>query len=806
MTGFTPPLKVTCADHEGDGAVAVPAVGRQEVERRLRLDRADDGRGAADDRGVGGAVRARRTASRRATARAEVQLRRTGRAAAPLWRAGVRGPRRRPGRCSSVNNIEVIYDHVILVLKGVSLEVPEGGIVALLGANGAGKTTTLKAISNLLRAERGEVTKGTIEFARRAHRPRSSPSELVKRGVVQVMEGRHCFEHLTVEENLLTGAYTRGDGERAIARGPREGLRLLPAAARSGARAQAGYTSGGEQQMTAIGRALMARPEDDPARRAVDGPGAAARRGDLRDRRQDLNAEERRHLPARRAEHQRRAALRRLRLHPGERPRGAGRRRRRRCASNEDVKEFYLGLSARAGARASATSRATGAASAGCRDAGDDRQPLPQASLTQRTGFALAEALRQAARRRAAGGRRPDPPDQRPPDRWRAPTSSCPIRSTGRGCARRTPRRRSPINSFLPWRDATDQLPLAGWIGFDAVQFEVRCPTGLRGTPPHLDLLALRGEAAVAVTVRCIEYLSRRKTASRASYDRLLADDPGLEPWRRQLERLRARAAALSPRRSGRADQIRPGARADLSRAPDHVALPVSGSRSTPISSRSSAATARSSPSWRRRCADARVTFAAQSFEAMWRDWASAGRAGLARRPRRPPARALLRHGRARKAPVMARGSAVRTRSAGRAEALGQGDHFDPAGAARRRTSAIGRCSPACPICCAAPSTTRRRSPSTSPESSRTTVTSFAALAALPLLRKSDLVERQQASPPFGGLTATPVGAAGQAVHVARSDLRARGHAPRLLALRPRDVRGRNSAPAMSCTTRSPTI
>jgi len=166
-----------------------------------------------------------------------------------------------------VNNIEVVYDHVILVLKGVSLSVPEGGIVALLGANGAGKTTTLKAISNLLRVERGEVTKGTIELAGQ-NVAALSPTELVRRGVIQVMEGRHCFEHLTVEENLLTGAYTRTDGKAAIARDlemvygyfPRLALRR---------RAQAGYTSGGEQQMTAIGRALMARPKvillDEPS-------------------------------------------------------------------------------------------------------------------------------------------------------------------------------------------------------------------------------------------------------------------------------------------------------------------------------------------------------------------------------------------------------------------------------------------------------------------------------------------------------------------------------------------------------------
>ena len=167
----------------------------------------------------------------------------------------------------SVTNIEVIYDHVILVLKGVSLEVPEGGIVALLGANGAGKSTTLKAISNLLRAERGEVTKGRVHY--RGERVDGlSPPDLVKRGVVQVMEGRHCFEHLTVEENLLTGAYTRRDGRAAIQRD----LELVysyfpPLRMRRGS--QTGYISGGEQQMTALGRALMARPKlillDEPS-------------------------------------------------------------------------------------------------------------------------------------------------------------------------------------------------------------------------------------------------------------------------------------------------------------------------------------------------------------------------------------------------------------------------------------------------------------------------------------------------------------------------------------------------------------
>jgi branched-chain amino acid transport system ATP-binding protein len=166
-----------------------------------------------------------------------------------------------------VNNIEVIYDHVILVLKGVSLEVPEGGIVALLGANGAGKTTTLKAISNLLKSERGVVTKGSIEF-KGERTDRLDPSELVRRGVIQVMEGRRCFEHLTVEENLLTGSYTRKDGRAAVNEDMEKVYHYFPRL-KERRNAQSGYTSGGEQQMTALGRALMARPSvillDEPS-------------------------------------------------------------------------------------------------------------------------------------------------------------------------------------------------------------------------------------------------------------------------------------------------------------------------------------------------------------------------------------------------------------------------------------------------------------------------------------------------------------------------------------------------------------
>ena len=166
-----------------------------------------------------------------------------------------------------LNNIEVIYNHVILVLRGVSLVVPKGGIVALLGGNGAGKTTTLKSISNLLHSERGEVTKGFISY-RGVEIQGSDPSEMVKSGVIQVMEGRHCFEHLTVEENLLTGAYTRKDGKGSIEADLDMVYNYFPRL-KDRRKSQAGYTSGGEQQMCALGRALMSKPEtillDEPS-------------------------------------------------------------------------------------------------------------------------------------------------------------------------------------------------------------------------------------------------------------------------------------------------------------------------------------------------------------------------------------------------------------------------------------------------------------------------------------------------------------------------------------------------------------
>ena len=241
----------------------------------------------------------------------------------------------------AINNIEVIYDHVILVLKGVSLEVPEGRIVALLGANGAGKTTTLKAISNLLHSERGEVTKGGIEY-RGDRIDRLNPSELVKRGVVQVMEGRHCFQHLTIEENLLTGAFTRSasraeikqDLERVYTYFPRLKVRRT---------SQPGYTSGGEQQMTAIGRALMAKPNmillDEPsmglAPQVVE---------EIFEIVKDLNAKER--VSFLLAEQNTMVALRYADYgYILENGRVVMDGDAEELRSNEDVKEFYLGLS-----------------------------------------------------------------------------------------------------------------------------------------------------------------------------------------------------------------------------------------------------------------------------------------------------------------------------------------------------------------------------------------------------------------------------------------------------------------------------
>ena len=241
----------------------------------------------------------------------------------------------------SVNGIEVIYNHVILVLKGVSFTVPEGGIVALLGGNGAGKTTTLRAVSRLLKGERGEVTKGNIEY-KSERIDKLTPYDLVKRGVVQVMEGRHCFAHLSVEENLLTGAYTRNASRGEIDASLEKVYAYFPRL-KQRRTSQSGYTSGGEQQMTAIGRALMARPSmillDEPsmglAPQIVEEIFEIVRELNQKEKVSFLLAEQNTNVALRHADYGYILENGRVVM---DGPAAD-------LASNEDVKEFYLGLS-----------------------------------------------------------------------------------------------------------------------------------------------------------------------------------------------------------------------------------------------------------------------------------------------------------------------------------------------------------------------------------------------------------------------------------------------------------------------------
>jgi len=249
-----------------------------------------------------------------------------------------------PAALLDVDGIEVIYHHVILVLKGVSLTVPEGAIVALLGGNGAGKTTTLRAVSNLLAGERGEVTKGRIHL-RGERIERLTPSELVRRGVVQVMEGRRCFAHLTIEENLLTGAYARTDGRAAVARTLEKVYDYFPRLKTRRA-TQAAYTSGGEQQMCAIGRALMAAPTmvllDEPsmglAPQVVEEVFEIVKTLNARERVTFLLAEQNAAIALRHADRGTILESGRVVLE------GTA----AELAANADVKEFYLGMGAHA--------------------------------------------------------------------------------------------------------------------------------------------------------------------------------------------------------------------------------------------------------------------------------------------------------------------------------------------------------------------------------------------------------------------------------------------------------------------------
>ena len=241
----------------------------------------------------------------------------------------------------NVNGIEVIYNHVILVLKGVSLQVPQGGIVAILGGNGAGKTTTLRAVSNLLAGERGDVTKGSIEL-RGERIERLSPAQMVDRGVIQVMEGRHCFAHLTIEENLMTGAYTRRDGKAAVAETLEKVYAYFPRL-KTRRTSQAAYTSGGEQQMCAIGRALMANPTmvllDEPsmglAPQVVDEVFGIVKDLNQKEGVTFLLAEQNTNMALRYADFGYILENGRVVMEGA-----AG-----DLAANEDVKEFYLGLS-----------------------------------------------------------------------------------------------------------------------------------------------------------------------------------------------------------------------------------------------------------------------------------------------------------------------------------------------------------------------------------------------------------------------------------------------------------------------------
>jgi branched-chain amino acid transport system ATP-binding protein len=242
----------------------------------------------------------------------------------------------------SVNNVEVIYDHVILVLKGVSLQVPQGKIVALLGANGAGKSTTLKTISTLLRGERGDVTKGEVQF-KGERIDQLTPNELVKRGLSQVMEGRHCFGHLSIEDNLLTGAYTRSVSRAELNTSLDKVYHYFPRL-KERRTSLAGYTSGGEQQMCAIGRALMAKPSmillDEPsmgiAPQIVDEIFGIVK---------DLNHKEQ--VSFLLAEQNTSVALRYADFgYILENGRVVMEGSAHDLANNEDVKEFYLGVSA----------------------------------------------------------------------------------------------------------------------------------------------------------------------------------------------------------------------------------------------------------------------------------------------------------------------------------------------------------------------------------------------------------------------------------------------------------------------------
>ena len=601
-------------------------------------------------------------------------------------------------------------------------EVPEGGVVALLGANGAGKTTTLKAISNLLRAERGEVTKGTIELAGQ-NVAALSPTELVRRGVVQVMEGRHCFEHLTVEENLLTGAYTRTRRQGRDRRATSSMVYGYFPRLRERRRAQAGYTSGGEQQMTAIGRALMARPKvillDEPsmglAPQLVEEIFEIVARLNAEAGVTFLLAEQNTNVALRYAE---------LRLHPGERAGGA--RRRRRRAARQRGRQGVLPRPQLERAQELPRHQELQAPQALALGTSAMIGSHPQASLAPahrarrwprrcgRTARASAAAVGDGRIRRVSDLLIDGIADQQLPDsidrtRLRSPHSAAAL----------------AVNSFLPWRRATDQLPLAGWIG-------LRCRP-VRGALPDRPARhaaasrpagAARGGRRSRSRCAASSISAGARSAVAPSYDRLLAATPGARALA-SAARAAARRARRTTATSTSAALVKFAARArpDLPRPPDHVALPVLGAaRRRPVR-RVPPPPRRARRACTMRSRDARVTFAGQELRRRCGGSGPSARVPpwLADHVARLRARYSVidrRLQRRRDGPR----SAVRTER-GPSRCTGQRDPFRSARDARAARSATPSMLAALPgLLRHADRAARRRSPRTSPASTRTRV------------------------------------------------------------------------------------
>ena len=409
----------------------------------------------------------------------------------------------------------------------------------------------------------------------------------------------------------------------------------------------------------------------------------------------------------------------------------------------------------------------------------------PQASLVQRTGLALAEALRHDCAR-AAAGQRPDPPRERSADRrHRRPAAARldrPHAAAHRPFGDRARDQQLPALAAAP-----DQLPLAGWVGFDAVQFEVRCPTGLRGTPPHLDLLALREGAAVAVTVRCTEYLSRRKSAVAPSYDRLLAATPALEPWHRLLQQLRAEPSAYRHVDLGGLVKYALALGRTFPDRLDHAALPVLGAagrrsvRRVPPPSRRAR---RASPM---PCAGARVRFQARAS----RLCGGTGASGARRTGWAATSAACAAATACRSPPSIGRRRSAIPLGEGRSMSPTDGIHYDPLETRDRRAArcraAGGAAGPAAPRDRAraglrGASRRHRSRRRREPRGARRAAGAAQGGAPIDLPARAAAVRRAQRD---------AARAARQGLRLAGADLRARGHAARLLALCPRAVRRR---------------